>query len=168
MTDRSTASGVGAETMGSEKATRGETMSGISSRRLATVLLAPATALAAWGLFRAAGVAFDLSRGGGPVGAGDVVVAAAVASLLAWGVVRLLERHAQRPRLWWARIASTCFAASIAGPLWCADGASSVALLALHLVTAVVIVVGFVATLPRRRRASSYSATRRAGSAALR
>ena len=86
------------------------------------------------------------------------VVAATLATLAGWIVVRALEHRVPRPRLWWARIGSTCLAASIAGPSRVADGLDSVALMALHIVTAVVIVVGFAATLPVRRRVPAYSA----------
>jgi hypothetical protein len=130
----------------------------VRSRRIATVLSAPVAALAAWGLFRAAGVSFHVSTGNGRVGAADVVVGATIAALLGWAVVLVLARRAPRPRLWWARIGSTCFAVSIIGPSWLADGGSSVALMALHLVTAVVIVVGFAATLPFRPVADQPSA----------
>jgi hypothetical protein len=131
-------------------------MSKIRSRRIATVVLAPLVALTAWGLLRAAGVAFHVSTGSGRVGAGDVVVAAAVAALLGWAVVRWLERHLERPRLWWVRVASTCLAVSIVGPSRLAGDVDGVALMGLHIVTAAVIVTGFAATLPRRRRSSRY------------
>ncbi len=143
-------------------------MSKVRSRRIATVLFAPVAALAAWGLFRAAGVAFQVSTGNGRVGADDVVTVATVAALLGWAVVLVLERHAPRPRLWWARIGSTCFAVSIIGPAWLADGGSSVALMTLHLVTAVVIVVGFAATLPFRRGPATHAAARGSASAPVR
>jgi hypothetical protein len=137
-------------------------MSKVRSRRVATVLLAPLAALAAWGLFRAAGVEFHVSTGSGRVGAGNVVFAATVAALLGWLVGRWLESHVQRPRTWWVRVGSTCFAASLAGPSWLADGGSAVALMTLHLVTAVVIVVGFAATMPWRGRSSRYPERQRA------
>ena len=127
------------------------------ARRVATVLLAPSAALAAWGLFRIAGVTFQLSSGNGRVGAGDVIVGATVAALAGWVVIGRLEQHVRRPRLWWGRIAAVCFSISIAGPSWLAGGGSSVALMALHLVTAVVIVLGFAATRPRQRCGSTYA-----------
>jgi hypothetical protein len=135
-------------------------MSSVRSRRISTVCFAPAAALAAWGLFRAVGVSFHVSTGSGRVGAAAVVFGATVAALLGWVVVHVLERHAPRPRIWWARVGSTCFAASIAGPASLADGGSSVALMTLHLVTAVVIVVGFAATLPSRRSPSMHPVSR--------
>src|SRR5262249_31083718 len=130
-------------------------------RRIWTVVAAPLAALAAWALLRAGGVSFHVSTGDGTVDAGDVFVAATLAALAGWVVGRALEHRVQRPRLWWARIGSTCVAASIAGPSWTADGVDSVALMALHIVTAVVIVVGFAATVPVRRRPARYATTAR-------
>jgi hypothetical protein len=132
-------------------------MTSVTARRTATVLAAPLAALAAWALFRAGGVSFRVSTGDGHVGAGDVVVVATVAALLGWVVARALESRVQRPRLWWARIGSSCCAASIVGPSWLASDVSAVALMALHVVTAAVIVVGFAVTLPLRRRPSGYA-----------
>ena len=125
-------------------------MSGKRSRRVATVLVAPSAALATWAILRAAGVEFHVSTGG-RVGAADVVVAATVAALLGWVVARWLERHVQRPRLWWARAGSMTLAVSIVGPSRLASDVDSVALMALHIVTAAVIVAGFAGTVPRRR-----------------
>jgi hypothetical protein len=120
-------------------------------RRVATVVAAPLAALVAWALFRAAGVHFEVSTGNGYVRGSDVLVAALAAALVGWVVVHTLENRIRQPRLWWTRAGSTCFAASIAGPSWLADGVSSVALMTLHLVSAIVIVAGFAATLPARR-----------------
>lgn len=117
-------------------------------RRIATAVLAPTTALAAWAIVRLIGIDLVVSTRAGTVGAGDVVVAAALASVLAWIVVRQLERHARRPRLWWSRVGSTGVAVSIIGPTWLADGSSAVALISLHVVTAAVLIVGFAGTLP--------------------
>jgi hypothetical protein len=130
----------------------GGSMSNVTTRRVATVVAAPLAALAAWGLLRAAGVHFVVSTGGGHVGAADVIVSATVAALLGWVVVRTLARRVERPRLWWLRIGSTCFGVSIVGPSWLAHDVDSVALMALHLVTALVIVFGLAATVPVRRR----------------
>jgi Family of unknown function (DUF6069) len=112
-------------------------------RRIATVVLAPITALTAWAIVRLIGVDLVVSTGSGKVSAGDVVVAATLASALAWIVVRQLERHVRRPLLWWSRIGSTGLAVSIIGPTWLADGSSAVALIGLHIVTAVVMIIGF-------------------------
>ena len=126
-------------------------MSSSEARRIATILLTPFAALAAWALLRAAGVSFHVSTGDGRVGAVDVLVVATLAAALGWAVVRQLERRVERPRLWWARVASTALAVSIVGPSRLADGGSGVALTALHVVTAVVIILGFTPTVPVRR-----------------
>jgi hypothetical protein len=133
-------------------------MPNVKARRVATVVAAPLAALAAWALLRAAGANFHVSTGDGRVDAGDVAFAATAAAVLGWVVARTLQNRVQRPRLWWARIGSSCCAASMVGPSWLADDVNSVALMALHIVTATVILVGFAATLPVRRRRAEYAA----------
>jgi hypothetical protein len=76
-----------------------------------------------------------------------------VGALAGWLVVRVLENHGRYPRAGWAFVGSTALSVSIVGPVWLADGASSVALIALHVVTAVVVIVGFAGTLPVYRSA---------------
>jgi hypothetical protein len=128
-------------------------MSSATSRRIATVALAPAAALSAWALIR---IRVDLvvSTGDGNVGAADVFVASLVGALGGWLVVRLLERHvrSRSPRRLWSFLGSTTLALSMIGPAWLADGASAVALMSLHTVTAVVVIVGFSTTLPWRAK----------------
>jgi hypothetical protein len=117
-------------------------------RRSGTVVLAPAAALTAWALIRLSGIDLVVSTGDGTVGAVDVVVAALVGALGGWSIVRLLERHSRRPRMWWSFAGSTGLAMSVIGPAWFADGASAVALIVLHVVTAVAVLCGFGGTLP--------------------
>ena len=116
-------------------------------RRVLTVLLAPVAALGGWALIRLAGIELTVSTGPGTVGAGDVFAAALVAGLGAWGVVLLLERYSRNPRRRWPFIGSTALALSVIGPSWLADGASAVALIGLHVITAVVVITGFAPTL---------------------
>jgi hypothetical protein len=118
--------------------------------RLATVVIAPLAALATWGVVRLLGVDLVVSRGGSSstVGAADVIGAALVASLLGWWVVRQIERRSANPRRVWARVSSTALAVSMIGPTWFADGTTSLALISLHVATAVVVIVGMVRTLP--------------------
>ena len=123
-------------------------MTNRTRRRIGTVVLAPVAALTAWGCIRLIGIDLVVSTGSGTVGPVDVFVAALIGALAAWVVVRLLEHHVRQPRAWWSFVGSTALAVSIIGPAWLADGASSVALIALHVVTAVVVIVGFAATLP--------------------
>ncbi|HVU76199.1 MAG TPA: DUF6069 family protein [Gaiellaceae bacterium] len=124
-------------------------------RRLATVVLAPAAALAAWGVVRSIGVDLTVSTGSGTVGAADVVAAATVVSLLAWAVAAQLERRVHSPRRWWAFLTSAGLALSITGPTYLADGGSAVALIGLHFVTAAVVIAGLGGTLPWRGPATS-------------
>jgi hypothetical protein len=78
-------------------------------------------------------------------------VAALAGALGGWLVVRLIERRSRSPLRTWAVVGSTALAVSMIGPSYLADGASAVALMSLHLVTAVVVIVGFAGTLPVRR-----------------
>ncbi len=120
-------------------------------RRIGTVVFAPLAALTAWAFVRLIGVDLVVSTGSGTVGPAEVFSAALVGALAGWLVVRLLERHSSRPRPRWSFVGSTALAVSVIGPTWLADGASSVALIALHVVTAVVVVYGFAGTLPVHR-----------------
>lgn len=122
-------------------------------RRIATVILAPAAALLAWAVIRLAGIHLTVSGPGArsTVHPGDVVFAALVCALAGLFVVRLLERHSSRPRRHWAMIASMAFAVSMIGPSRLADGESAAALIALHVVTAVAVMLGFAETLPLGR-----------------
>jgi hypothetical protein len=126
-----------------------DAMSRLDRRRLATVVLAPAAALAAWTAARAAGVDLVLENGS-TVGAGDVLAAALTGATAGWLVVRWLEGHSRRPRSRWAFVGSTALAVSIIGPNRLADGSSAIALIGLHVVTAAVVIAGFAGTLPLR------------------
>lgn len=123
-----------------------------TSRRIATVVLAAAAGLTAWAFTRLLGVDLTVSVGNGNVGAGTVVATALVGALAAWAVARAFEHRTRRPRAWWTFTASTCLAVSMIGPSWLADGSSAVALMALHFVTAIVVIVGFAGTIPLHRR----------------
>jgi hypothetical protein len=125
-------------------------MTSNTRRRIATVILAPAAALAAWSLTQAIGVELVVSTGSGKVGPGDVFVAALIAALAAWAAAHVFERRSRRPRAVWSFAASTTLAVSMIGPSWLADGTSAVALIALHFVTAAVVIGGFVSTIPVR------------------
>ena len=126
-------------------------------RRVATVVLAPAAALATWGLIRILGVDLVVSTGDGTVGAVDVAAAALVSALGGWFVVRLLERHSRRPWLWWPALGTTALTVSTIAPSHLAHGTSAVALTALHFVTAIVVITGFATTLPACRECGAWS-----------
>jgi Family of unknown function (DUF6069) len=125
-------------------------MTKFTQHRIATVVLAPIAALLGWAAIRLLGIDLLVSTGDGTVGPADVVVAALAAALGGWFVVRLLERRTAHPRGWWAFIGSTAVSVSIIGPSYFADGASAVALIALHFVVAIVVITGFASTLPAR------------------
>jgi hypothetical protein len=125
------------------------------TRRIGTVLLAPVAAITAWASIRLIGIDLVVSTGNGSVGPVDVFVAALVGALAGWFVVRLLERRSRHPRPWWSFVGSTALAVSIIGPAWLADGASSVALITLHIVTAAVVISGFAGTLPVNRNGAT-------------
>src|SRR5262245_30340557 len=108
-------------------------------RRLVTVILAPAAALATWGVTRLVGVDLVVSTGDGKVGPGDVFFAASIGALAGWGAARLYEHRSRNPRAWWSFTASTAIPVSLIGPSWLAEGASLAALSALHVVTALVV-----------------------------
>ncbi|HEY3614337.1 MAG TPA: DUF6069 family protein [Gaiellales bacterium] len=117
--------------------------------RLAVVVLAPAAALAAWSVARLAGIDLVVSRGGSrsTIGALDVLVAALAGALVGWLAVGVIERRSSRPRRRWAQVGSTGLALSLTGPNWFAHGGTAGALIALHVVTAVVVIIGFMRTL---------------------
>jgi hypothetical protein len=125
-------------------------MTHLTSRRAATVVAAPAAALAVWALTRVMGVDLVLKSGHGTVGPGAVVATALVAALAGWLVVRQVERRSAQPQRLWVLIGSTALGLSLIGPSWLADGTSAVALISLHVVTAAVVIGGFAATLPAR------------------
>lgn len=112
--------------------------------------LAPAAALGAWAAIRLAGVDLAVNNGS-TVGPAEVVAAALIGALGAWYVVRLLERHTRQPGFWWPVVGSTALGVSIVGPSHLANGANAVALIGLHVVTAIVVIFGFATTLPAHR-----------------
>ena len=130
-------------------------------RRIGTVVLAPGAALVTWAFIRLTGIDLVVSTGDGTVGPVDVFAAGLVAALAAWVVVWLLERHSRHPGLWWPFVGSTALAVSIIGPTWLADGASAVALIMLHIVTAVVVISGFAGTLSVHRIGGDTQPARR-------
>src|SRR5262245_16342381 len=128
--------------------TKEAAMTDRTRRRIATTVLAPAAALSGWAVIRLVGIDLDVSTDRGTVGPADVLAAALAGALVGWLVVRLIERFSRSPHRTWAFVASTALAVSMIGPSYFADGASAVALMSLHVVTAVVVIVGFAGTLP--------------------
>jgi hypothetical protein len=118
--------------------------------RILTIAFAPAAALATWALIRLAGIDLVLAHDNGrTVGPLNVFGAALAGGLAGWLVVLWIERHSRRPRRLWAQVGSMTLAVSVVlGPSRLADGASAVALIGLHVVTAAVVIAGFSRTLP--------------------
>ncbi|MEX5719393.1 DUF6069 family protein [Geodermatophilus maliterrae] len=76
-----------------------------------------------------------------PVGAGSVVVAAAVAGLLGWALLAVLVRVSPRATTVWRAVALVVLLLSFGGPVAMGVGtASVVVLLALHAAVAAVLV----------------------------
>jgi Family of unknown function (DUF6069) len=134
--------------------TKGEAMTRHTRRRIGTVVLSPVAALAAWALMRLMEIDLVVSVGDGTVGPTDVFAAALLGALGGWAVVRPLERTSRYPRRLWSFLGSTALAVSVIGPMWFSDGASSVALIALHFVVAIIVIGGFGGTLAVRARAT--------------
>ncbi|WP_426512613.1 DUF6069 family protein [Dactylosporangium sp. McL0621] len=95
-------------------------------------------------LVHAAGA--DLSvPGQGPVGAVAVGVTAALAGLLGWALLAVLERTTRRGRTIWVVTAAAVLLLSLLGPLGAATAGAVAGLAALHLTVGAVLLAG----LPR-------------------
>ncbi|HET6754028.1 MAG TPA: DUF6069 family protein [Jiangellaceae bacterium] len=120
------------------------------------ILVAAVVALAIWSAARLLGVELTVGKGADPsqVGPVDVLVATVLAGLLAWGGHSLLARTPRTAR-WWPFVGSTAIAISLTGPSYLADGASAVALIAMHVAVGAVLIWGFA----RSTRASLVDAS---------
>lgn len=75
------------------------------------------------------------------IGAGFVLAASLLASLLGWGLLAVLERRSQRAGTVWTAAAGVVLLLSLAGPLTAAVTTSGkVSLVALHLSVAAVLI----------------------------
>jgi len=112
-------------------------------RSAGVVAAAMVVALAIWALARLLGAELTVGKGADAraVGAADVLVAALLAGLAAWGVHALLVRRGAAR--WWPFVGSTALAISIIGPTWMADGVAGVVLIGMHLAVGVVLIAGF-------------------------
>jgi hypothetical protein len=112
-------------------------------RSAGVVAAAMVVALAIWALARLLGAELTVGKGAdaSAVGAADVLVAALLAGLAAWGVHALLVRRGAAR--WWPFVGSTALAISIIGPTWMADGVAGVVLIGMHLAVGVVLIAGF-------------------------
>jgi hypothetical protein len=121
-----------------------------SMRRHAAVVAAAAiVALAIWALARLFGVELTVGEGqhASRVGAVDVLVAALLAGLAAWGTRALLARRgADRA---WPIVGATALGISYIGPSYLADGLSALVLSGMHLAVGLVLIAGFSRFAPR-------------------
>ena len=127
---------------------------------LAVVAAGMATALVVWAVIRLLGVDLTVEAGSGTaqVGAVDVLLASLVAGVAAWGVYALLAQW--RRARWWPFVGSTALAISMLGPSYLADGISAVSLICLHVLVAVVLIMGFARFIPRPWQAAEYRPSR--------
>jgi Family of unknown function (DUF6069) len=108
-------------------------------------------ALAIWGLARVLGIELTVGKDAdaGLVGPVDVLVAATVAGLAAWGAQALLARCGAAR--WWPSVGSTALAVSVVGPSHLADGLAGVVVMCMHLAVGAVLIAGFAGVVPRSR-----------------
>lgn len=121
-------------------------MSRTISARIVITMLAMGTAVAIWGVARLGGLDLELKDGAlvETIEVGDVIGATLVAALLAGGVHALLVRLGWAR--WWPTVGSAALALSMLGPVYYADGADAVALMAMHFAVAIVLITGFASS----------------------
>lgn len=133
-----------------------------TSIRAAAVAGAVVAAIAVWLIARyGAGVrlrmpAFSAAQGPAGLGLGFVAVTSAVASLIGWGAVTLIERLSHHPRRNWLITGLLALVVSLSAPLsgHGVTAADRAALICMHLATAAVLIPVFARTAgPGRRRA---------------
>jgi len=94
------------------------------------------------------------------LGAGLVAIASVVASLAAWGTVKIIERTARRPRRAWVTAGLLALAVSLSAPLagHGITAANRLTLVCIHLAVAAVLIPVLALTLPARRPVGTPSA----------
>ncbi len=112
-------------------------------RQLLVVLSGVVAALIGYGVIRLVDVDLIL-KNGDEVTVVEVLFAALVGGLLAWSVYEVLARTGYER--WWPFIGSTALAISMLGPAYQADGSTAVALIALHLLVAIILIWGLAMT----------------------
>jgi uncharacterized membrane protein YhaH (DUF805 family) len=118
-------------------------------RHTGVVAAAVIVALAIWALARLLGVELTVGNGqhASHVGAVDVLVAALLAGLAAWGTRALLARRgADRA---WPIVGATALGISYIGPSYLADGLAALVLSGMHLAVGLILIAGFSRFAPR-------------------
>jgi hypothetical protein len=136
--------------------------------RFVAVHGAVAAAVAVW-LIARYGAGLQLHTPGfGPaqhpasLGLGLVAIASAVASLAAWGAVKLIERTTGRPGRAWIAVGLLATVVSLSAPL-AGHGitlAERLTLVCMHLAVAAVLIPAFALTISHRRPAAAVASAR--------
>lgn len=117
------------------------------TRRLGTVLAAPAAALVLWAAATPiADIDLTVDQAGTPLTVGPVliVLACLIVGSAAWGLLAILERSTARASLIWSIIAAAVLAFSLTGPLAAATTAAMLVLMGMHVVTGGILITGLV------------------------
>jgi hypothetical protein len=116
-------------------------------RRLLTVPVAAAAALAVWALAVPLGgvdLAVDQSGSRQTVGPVLVVAASLVAGAAAWALLAVLEKATARAGRIWTIIAAAVLAVSLLGPLGAVTTAATLVLMGMHVAVGAVLIAGLV------------------------
>jgi hypothetical protein len=115
-----------------------------TTTRLVTIAAAAASALVFWTLTDGiGGIDLAIRQGGAtqPVGPAPVAATTLIVGFLAWGLLAILERRAQRPARAWRIIALAVFVVSLSGPLGSgADLSSKLILAGMHMLVALILI----------------------------
>ena len=118
----------------------------VHRRRWLTVLTAMAAATAAAAIadpLLGIGLVVKLAGSGQrEIGILAVTLTSLVVGLLAWAALALLERWTSHARGVWTVIAGAVFLVSLAGPFAAVTPAATAVLICLHVVVAVILIVG--------------------------
>lgn len=120
----------------------------VRGRRLITVVGAMAATFTIWSIAHQI-VGIDLEVGGTSqnpsrvIGPLAVVITTAIAGLIAWGLLAILERRTPRARTIWTACAIVVLVISLFGPLGAISFSAKIALLSMHLAAAIVLICGF-------------------------
>ncbi|MDN3242956.1 DUF6069 family protein [Glycomyces tritici] len=115
------------------------------TRRLLTVLAAPAAALLLWAAAAPlGGVDLTVDQAGTPLTVGPLLIAPAalLIGFAAWGLLAVLERFTARAAMIWSITAAAVLALSLTGPLAATTTGAMLVLMGMHAVTGGVLIAG--------------------------
>ncbi|MEU0548710.1 DUF6069 family protein [Micromonospora sp. NPDC005979] len=113
--------------------------------RSITLVVAVLAAVAVWSIATVAGTRLTVDQGAGPqdVTVLAVIVTSALAALLGWGLLAVLERLSARATMIWTGIAVVVLVLSLVpASLVDASAGTRVALVLMHLVVGAVVILG--------------------------